>query len=281
MAQPTVPANLKSPVVAAEHHLNPVHLWAAGINTPLRCLEDDARLEEGERSADQTYGQNNWQVALEFRNFANLAEQLGGDGFSLPRFARGGSEFIEEIQIARLGILAHGAPGAVDIDGAAGTNLEAGATDLTLMNQLTLPRYAADFSKIERVLQPRAKVFFMCCLTGAGAVGEEFLKAVSLLWAEKEIMVFGFRTVLYQSINQKKRDGSGSCYPGARETHYDTLKPQGTNMVRYYETLDAWNNLSVLPWASERSPHNVMAYKGVIVNQGAPGNFAGAPPLAP
>jgi hypothetical protein len=281
MPLPSVPADIKSPVVAAEQNGNPIRVWAAGIKTPLRYQDPDGRLNEGERASDQFYGQTGWDVSMEFRDFAHLADLLGGGAFDLPNFVCGNMFFscgpIVENQIDKLGILAHGAPGAVDVDGAVGTNLDAGATDPTLMNELTLSRYAADFAKIERVLRPRAKVMFMSCLAGKAQVGENFLKAVSLLFAAKDVLVYGFRTVLYQKVDQKK---SGSnCFPGARETHYDTISQgQGT---KYYETPNAWNDLSALPWASERSAHCVMAYKGSIVIPGAGGNPWGFPTPSP
>lgn len=282
MPIPASPVDVKSPVVVPQHHARPVHVWAAGIKTPLRYQDPDGRLKEGERHADQTYGQNNWHVSLEYKDFTHLADLLAGQQLDLPSFVCGNAFSscgpIEDGQIARLAILAHGAPGALDVDGRAGTDLMAGATDPTLMNVMTLPRYAADFTRIERVLQPRAKVLFVCCLTGAGSVGEEFVKAVSLLWAAREVMVYAFSTVLYQDSKQRIQ-GSSSYYPGARESDYDTLK--ATPGARYYETTAAWNDLARVPWASENSSHAVMAYKGVILKQAIPGNFAGLPGSSP
>lgn len=135
---------------------------------------------------------------------SNLADLLGGQKFDLPNFICGNSLFdcgpIEDIQIARLGILAHGSPGAVDIDAVAGCpNILAGFTDPMLMNEMTLPRYAPDFAKMRS--------------------------------SDIEIAVVRFAT-------------------------------------RYYQTLAAWNDLSVLPWASETSLHAIMAYKGVILKSG-------------
>jgi hypothetical protein len=287
MSIPSVPVDIKSPIVAIEHHLRPVHLWAAGIKTPLRHLDGDGRLEEGERNTDQLYGQNNWHVALEFKDFAHLADLLGGGAFNLPSFVCGNTTFdcgpIEENQIARLAICAHGAPGAIDMDGIAGKDLMSGDTDPTLMNEMTLSRYLADFAKIERVLQPRSKVFFVSCITGADVVGENFLKAISLVWAAKEIMVFGFRSVLYAGPGKAQErltlTSTSSCYPGVRETHYSNLKMGGA--PRYYEVMSSWNDLVVLPWASEHTPHAVMAYKGFILKQGASAVFGWSPDGGP
>src|SRR6185437_11881029 len=77
----TAPAqnNVQSP------HPNPINLWAAGIGTPLRFDDNDARLPN-QGGGDQTFGQDAWQVGLDFKDFAHLGDLLGGGQFSLPNF---------------------------------------------------------------------------------------------------------------------------------------------------------------------------------------------------
>lgn len=278
-------------------HLVPVRIWAAGIKTPLRFDDKDVRLEEEDRNqGDKTYGQDGWDVGLDFANFEDLGEKLGNKKFILPSFIdeprdwRGEHGFkklknvfsdygpIEENQITRLAIFAHGAPGGLDIDGSVGRDMDgAVATDPTMLNVTTIGKYSKQFDQIQKVLAFRAKVFFMCCLTGAETVGDEFLKAVSVRWQDKEITVIGFRSVLYcNGAAQAKKGSSGSsAFPGARETHYSNNKVVGAP-TRYYEGT-GWNDLTTLPWASERTPHATQAFKGFILKQGTPSNPYGQP----
>jgi hypothetical protein len=116
----------------------------------------------------------------------------------------------------------------------------------------------------------------MCCLTGADTVGDEFLLAVSERWADKEITVIGFRSVLFCGLQGRKGEAGASCYPGARETHYSNNKVAGAPQ-RYYEKPDAWNDLTALPWASERTPHATMAFRKMILKQGSPASPWGMP----
>jgi hypothetical protein len=117
-------------------HPVPVRLWAAGIKTPLRYDNKDARLDEDDRGqGDKPYGQDGWQVGLDYANFEDLGEKLGNGKFILPSFINEPSDWlgwhgveklkagftdygpVEENQIERLAIFAHGAPGGLDIDG--------------------------------------------------------------------------------------------------------------------------------------------------------------------
>ncbi len=277
---PDQPTDLKSPLVGEQQGEHRVHVWAAGIKTPLRYSDPDARLDEGERHTDQLYGQSNWHVCFDFSTLANLADMLEGGKFELPSFVCNNLVFgcgpIGESQVVRLAISAHGAPGAMDIDGIGGPVLDTSgppSQDPQMLNVTTLnTRYLADFKRIEHVLRPRAKVFFMCCLTGEALEGRELLKAISLVWKDKEIMVYGYRSVLYTDPKQKRTGSTGSAhYPGCRETHYSTIRSNDPNqMPRYYMRNKHWNDLTVLPWAAENTPHAVMAYKGVIIDPGAP-----------
>lgn len=278
------PAGWSKPAPASNlvngRHLNPINVWAAGIGTPLRFADGDARLPE-QGGGDRVFGQDNWLLGVDFANFADLANKLGGGQLELPSFACknwiSSCGPIEENQIQRLAILAHGGPGGVDIDNTVGRDMDTSvATDTRMLNASTISKYAAQFDQLMHVLAYRAKVFFMCCLTGAGTEGDEFLKAVSLRWESKEILVVGYKSVLYCGMQNKKGSAGASCYPGARETHYSNNKQGGG--PRYYETSEGWNNLSVLPWATESTPHATIAFRGILLKQGIDANPWGAAP---
>ncbi|MDI1431328.1 hypothetical protein [Polyangium sorediatum] len=252
-------------------HLNPIHVWAAGKGAPLRFNDNDARLPD-RGGGDKPFGQDNWLVGLDFANFADLGNKLGGGQFQLPSFVCKNLMFacgpIEENQITRLAILAHGAPGGVDIDNTTGWDLKLDvATAPEMLNAGTFSKYAVPLDQILRVLAFRATVFFMCCRTAADKPGEEFLKAISARWASKEVFVVGYKTILYCGSQGKKGAFGGSCYPGARETHYGNHKYG--NVVRPYETLSGWNDLVANPWATEITPHATMAWRGRIMKDGA------------
>lgn len=262
-------------------HLNPIHLWAGGIKAPARYLDPDARLPDP-AGGDQPFGQAGWHVCLEFKDFAHLGDLLGGGQFELPSFVCRNSLSkcgpIEENQIARLAIVAHGGPGGIDINGTVGRDLASAATDSTLLNLGTLSRYSKQFDQILKVLAFRAKVFFMSCQTGAGHDGEEFLKAVSNLWATKEVIVIGYKSVLYTNAAAMHPGwrGSTECFPGVRETQYSNTTHG--NDVRYYETTAAWNDLALLPWASESTLHATQAFRGVLLKVGQEGVSPWSPP---
>ncbi|HRI65216.1 MAG TPA: hypothetical protein PK156_13295 [Polyangium sp.] len=261
-------------------HLNPINVWAAGIGTPLRFADSDARLPE-QGGGDRVFGQDNWLIGVDFANFADLANKLGGGQLELPRFACknwiSSCGPIEENQIQRWAILAHGGPGGVDIDNTVGRDMDTSvATDGRMLNASTISKYAVQFDQLMHVLGYRAKVFFMCCLAGAGTEGDEFLKALSLRWEPKEILVVGYKSVLYCGAQNKKGSAGASCYPGARETHYSNNKQGGA--PRYYETSDGWNNLSVLPWTTEATPHATIAFRGTLLKRGIDGNPWGVAP---
>jgi hypothetical protein len=262
-------------------HLNPIHVWAAGSGAPLRFGDNDARLPN-QGGGDQPFGQDNWLVSFEFTNFSDLANKLGGKQFDLPSFACDNSWFrcgpIEENQITRLAILAHGAPGGVDIDNKSGWDIKVSVSeDSQMLNAGTIVRYSNQFDQILNVLAYRAKVFFMCCRTGSGKEGDEFLKAVSRRWESKEIFVVGYKSILYSGAQRKKGAQGVSCYPGVRETHYSNHKEAGFP-TRYYETPSAWNDLGVLPWATESTPHATVAWRGMIMRNGVEANFDGTAP---
>ncbi|MDC0740676.1 hypothetical protein [Polyangium mundeleinium] len=140
-------------------HLNPIHVWAAGIGTPLRFSDNDARLPNP-GGGDQPFGQDNWLVGVDFANFADLGNKLGGGQLDLPSFVCKNMLFacgpIEENQNTRLALLAHGAPGGIDIDNTTGRDMDTSVVhDPRMLNAGTISKYTTPLDQIERVLAYR------------------------------------------------------------------------------------------------------------------------------
>lgn len=268
------------PAVSSIRHPNPIRVWAGNRNGPLRYdgADGDARLAEEDRDtgADQPYGQSGWDVTVDFGTFDHLARLLAGGEFELPSylcknwFLNCGP--IEENQIERLGILAHGIAGGIAVDGASspldkvpGRSM-LGKDDPLLLNVNTIDRYLDSFRKIERVLAHRAKVLLVSCCSGQGSDGAELMRMISRVWSSKEVFVIGYSTILFSSGDRPplgQRKGVRDYYPGVRETH-DCAHGDKT---RYYRKPEHWLDLSLLPWASEFTPHAIVAYRGLILKK--------------
>jgi hypothetical protein len=249
---------------------NPIAIWCCGKNAPLRMDDEDARLPNP-GGGDQTFGQDRWKVGIDFANFRHLAEMLGGITYELPRFVCGNylsrCGKIQENQIYRLAIMAHGGGGYVDIDCRFGSAVDGEQPlhqDPRFLNTSTFGKYSYELDLIERSLHERAKVFFMGCRIAAGAEGEDFLKQLSLRWRKKETFVIAITTIGYSGAQSKPGTYGASCYPGMRDTNYSNHKQPGMP-TRDYEKAEYWNDLTKLPWASEVSPHAKIAFNGVLI----------------
>jgi hypothetical protein len=273
----------ETPAVAQKRfHDNPINVWTAGIKTPLRHYDRDARLPDP-GLGDKAFGQDGWTVAFEFSNFADLANKLGKGAFSLPPFVCknyiSDCGPIEEFQVVRLAIVAHGAPGAVDVDGIFKSAADADEADKNvpptlnprLLNILTLKsgKYQKKIDLIRRCLHDRSKVFLMGCRIASGTEGKEFLIALSEQWPGTEVVAIS--TIGYQDGAKQSKTGStgSSSYPGMRDTTYTSHKKPGFP-IRDYEKLDVWNNLKKLPWVNigpgrPTSPHVTVAFNGFII----------------
>jgi hypothetical protein len=253
-------------------HPNPIALWAAGLKTPARFGDNDARLEQP-GGVDTPQGQDGWNVGLDFANFRHLAELLGEGKFALPRHVCRNSWFdcgpIEPFQIHRLAISAHGGPGLLDVDGVFEGAAEADAApqdDPRFLTAATVRsgRFERELALLERSFHDNAIVFWMGCRVAAGAPGEALLKSLSERWS-------GVRVAAISSIGsidtgRQSKDGSQatSSYPGMRDTRYPNHKVPGMP-ARDYEYKSTWDDLKLLPWASERSRHVKVAFRGVLL----------------
>lgn len=256
-------------------HPRPISVWASHTRAHLNFADPDARLPNP-GGGDQTFGQDGWNVGFNFSSFRSLASKLSRGQFELPSFICGnrisGCGPIGKFQVHRLAIEAHGAPGIVDIDGvfdsarAADTALQ---TDPRFLSALTLRsrKYDVEITQIGERLHENSVVFFMGCRIASGPFGEEFLKEMSLRW-------FGTRIVAIKSIGvsdegrQARPFSQGSSsFPGMRDTRFPNHKQPG-GPERDFERLEVWNDLARLPWASDRSPHASVAFKGVMITDG-------------
>jgi hypothetical protein len=260
-------------------HPRPLRLWTAGVGVPLRFSDNDPRLDKA-GEGDTLVGQDGWDVAFDFASLAHLASEIDG-GFSVPSHACGNLIFdcgpIDDNQITRLVINAHGGPGVVDTDNIVGKDIDSSVDFLKndrILSAGTVSQKKADLDKILKKLAWRATVFFMCCLTGEGTEGEDFLKAISMAWATKEITVVGYRAILYCGLQSKRGSSGANCYPGCRETHYSNQRT-GKD-PRDYELPGQWNDLRLLPWATSTTPHARVALKGVITQPGVAAIFDGS-----
>lgn len=292
MAEP--PATSTVPDEVRYQNPNPISLWASSNKVHLRHSDNDVRLPNNDWR-DRTVGQARWMVGLDFSNFAHLGNCLANGGFSLPAFVCGNTLRscgpITENQICRLAIHAHGAPGAVDVDGVLSFSQNgSGADQPNLLNLTTMNRYSRQLDQVFWALGYNARVFFMSCVTASGndidqtpwygstkgRAGETLLKQLSERWIDKNVTVIAFTTVGYTGSSQLKPGTQGaSCYAGMRETTYaENRDPRATYPApRPYETPEYWNDLSKLPWASEYTPHATIAQRGMILKRGLDGTF--------
>jgi hypothetical protein len=255
-------------------HPNPLAVWAAGAQTPLRFSDLDGRLPLP-NAGDTPNGQDGWPVAFDFGNFADLADKLSGGTFGMPSHVCGNALFscppIEPNQVFRLAISVHGAPGVADVDGvfasAAAANTASQADD-RFLNVATLKSGKFDdaLTKIERCFHDNTIVFLMGCQIAAGIEGDTFLQELSKRWDGARVAAISTIGVSDGSRQNKLGSQGSSAFPGMRDTRFTNHKLPGMP-TRDFETLAVWNDLKRLPWVSERSPHVKIAFRGVLIKR--------------
>jgi hypothetical protein len=269
-----------TPVFGARHrHPRPVRLWATnGVNGPIRNTEADARLPKP-GAGDTPQGQDRWHAALEFNKLAHLAELVTTDAYELPSHVCGNWYFdcnaIDPFQLEALAIVGHGGPGLLDVDARLSRPSDGEDSILQTMSgyltahTLRSGEYDDAIRKIGTRLHDNSVVYLLGCRVAAEELGEEFLKLVSLRWTRSRIVAIS--SIGYCGSGQLKLGSTASdSYPGMRDTRYSNHKVVG-GPTRDYEYPKVWNDLGVLPWASERSPHAKVAYRGVLItNRGEP-----------
>lgn len=240
---------------------DPLTVWASGTSTP-HTVRPDPFL-----ASDTTQGQGGWDFGFQFSSFAALASKLHGNG---P-----GGEPIGDHQVSRLGFVAHGTQGVVDVDqlevGTPGTPTPSASRSLTAAR---MGHYSSQIQQIARALRQDSVVYVGSCQAGDSAAGEALLKALSKAWPTTSVV--GLRTVAAVPINNIDPSPSNPgnlMYAGLRDTRYGAGKPDKT-LTRDYENPAIVANLGKLPWMSETSPHATVARDGNIIRRGMPSTGA-------
>jgi hypothetical protein len=235
---------------------DPVSVWASGGHTPHTVLEDP-RLP-----ADEPKGQAGWDMGINYGNFLELARRL-----SETKPAHLGGADILDHQVSRLAIVAHGAPGVVDVDQKESGNL--GVPQPKGSQSLTAARigsYTTELDRIAKALRQNSVVILASCQAADGKEGEELLKALSRRWPTTTVV--GLRT-LATVVDGQLEKGESAMYAGVRDTRYaNGNKAPGEQ--RDYEQTAFVQDLNKLPWLSESSPHATVARDGNIIRRGNP-----------
>jgi hypothetical protein len=229
-----------------------VSVWAESGDVPGNVCED-ARLRQEDGSTlangDTPRGQAGWEVGIRYQsNFHQLATTLALE--VAPKQGK----------VRRLAIHAHGLAGEVYVNGGNRPPLRAN----------TLADFKADLALIRDSLAPDAVVLFVGCLAGQGKEGDQFLMEVSRLLPGRKVAAF--ETIGYAPAGklQERKSFFTSCTePGMRVT--DEISPSGERALvrerREAAWAQLWDQLNLFPWASETSPHAIVARNGVIIQQ--------------
>ncbi|HEU5072933.1 MAG TPA: hypothetical protein VFU02_02145 [Polyangiaceae bacterium] len=259
-----------TPPVLPGRHPRPFSLWAAGSATPDTVAEDPRLPNPG--GGDTPEGQDGWDMGLNYSSLRQLARLLGGD-LDLPERLGGGK--IGRHQLRRLGIVAHGAPGVLDVDQRAGRGAF-GAVDPDNANSLTIDTFDSFRGELELIGESLARdavvVFGACRLAerrpGKGGFdGEELLKTISGLW--KTATLVAIRTIATTTTTNRHRvpgTSPSQTFAGIRDTRHP--RSNQTGAAREADTVALWNDLSVLPWLSETSPHATLVRDGSVIRRG-------------
>jgi hypothetical protein len=259
----------KDPLPIAGYWKHGVSIWA-NLDTPLN-VEFDCRLREDDGSTlshlpypeGTRRGQAGWDVGVHFGSLKSLASKLSHKPIALPNFICGNlfqdCAPLQPGQISRLAINAHGDSGEVRING---RNNPVSLTPLTLISDADL---RTDLGFIRDVTDPTATILFIGCLAGHSLGGTELLIALSLFMPGRKIV--GFATICYSHGARQGRRGSiGFTEAGMRDSGF--VVPSSSQEAEDARFDPIWNDLSVLPWASEFSPHAKMALNGIIIRGG-------------
>ena len=246
----------------------------------------DARLGGGGSSrrypGGSSSGQAGWHVAIGFSNLSGLASRLGPgsggvSGTAMPAYFCGNwfddCPAIRAGEVRRLAILAHGCPGRFFINGGGGRRPDGTSYSCYSPDPARPPltsQNARDPSggfhphlhQIGLATSQDATVFLMGCDVANGPEGWQLLRALSHVWPGRRVV--GFTTSGYRHSGEMYRGSGDYCQePGMRDT------PIGGALHGMERMLDEmWDDFTQMPWASERSPHAVVARDGQIIHTG-------------
>ncbi len=239
-------------------HAARVAVWASGRDVAGAVCED-ARLHSEDGSTiltrDTIHGQAGWDLGVQFQNCHDLAAKLRDKSDDKAAL------------IKRLAINCHGYPGEFYINGKDRTPLKSDNIMTDFGADLTLIKASTDLSAV---------ILLVGCLSGRGPLGTKLVEALSGFFKYRTIVAFA--TVGYDGSSAQMRPASGRgtfegvcTEPGSRDT--DNEIPSGGDSrleyKRYFEKdndgKSPWNDLAVLPWSSETSPHAKVAVNGKVI----------------
>jgi Domain of unknown function (DUF4347) len=237
-----------------------VNVWSNGPGTPgYACV--DARLtkrgvstwpwqDRAVTTEDQDYGQAGWDIGLNYKGLGDLAAHLAR--LKRPAWAPGPGSTIQQGEIRRLAIHAHGNAGMLHVNGQGGPSLTA----------KSIPSMQADLSRIGLMTANDAStpavILLVGCVAAQGKDGSALLTELSRLWPNRRVV--GFWTLGYVAGGEMKRSGEDCTEAGMRDTTALYAGEANDHAGEFWHDLKKW------PWASETSPRAKVALNGAVVS---------------
>jgi len=234
--------------------LSDVRLFA--FQEDFKPICSDARLGGDKADKGLSYpsgdftGQAGWDMALQFTDLHDLAAQLSS---GTPRPCHKWFSKCDQVQrgeVIRLGIMAHGVPGQVQINGPKGD-------PLTYAN---VEKYHDDLSKVGLFTRDGSTILFLSCLAAQGNEGTKLMTKLSWIWPHRKVVAF--ETLGYRFSGEMKRRGEFCTEVGVRETDDPYSWIPGMSTKPFDEK---WKDLDAMPWESENSPHAKVVLDGVVI----------------
>jgi hypothetical protein len=232
--------------------------------------DEDARLHDdnGDLVKDIKYpaglkrGQAGWDLGINVGNIDQLLEKLRSA--KQPKWLGGAK--VGPGSITRLGIMAHGAPGRIQIYGSTNQKVMLDADVLAGGASRVKDRML----ELEPYLAADATVLFVSCRAGFGESGTQLLLRLSQLWPGRKVVAFW--TIGYVSVAKMARKGwfvGGTTEAGMRDTEgiSEAVTVAGKAKELFeLEIEQNWGDMRRFPWASESSLHARVARNGRIVH---------------
>lgn len=253
-------------------------VWADSPDVPIKvCV--NARLR-GEKTHPKdpnakTYGQGGWDIGLHFTNLSDLASQVIRLISQTPahicaapytaKYSLTGRRYCPpQGLITRLAINAHGVPGTVYAGGSPRSDMATDPVKEALaISPENIPNIIPSLKQIYYATAPDSTILLMGCLAGQHNSGNDLLKSLSTVWPDRRIVAF--TTVGYQWGGDMLRPGQGCAEPGMRDSMAISSKSQGSKQKSLSVN---WNNLLMMPWATEESPGAKVFKNGVMTKEG-------------
>jgi hypothetical protein len=250
-------------------HPRPIAIWASGGATPHAVAADPRLPAPG--GGDTPQGQDDWDIGINYGTtvtgevpsaFVRLTRQLEPGGMTLPAHVGGGT--IEENQIRRLAIVAHGDQGVFDADQfEVGQNFGHKPNPASSLTLARLASFESSFDRLRKALQRDALLYLVACNLADGDAGEQLLREISLRLPT--IRVVALRTICAVPVTSGRKDGA--LFAGLR----DTIHKNPPNPPKDFEDPAVANNLTRLPWFSETSTHATVVLDGNVIRLGSQG----------